>query len=395
MPLSCRLPTTLAIACLTLGAAGTAWATDVAVCTDVGNFTIELFDEQAPLHAANFLEYVDRGFYNGTVFHRVIEGFVVQGGGVTRTFRSKPTLPPVVNEADNGLTNDRGTLSAARTTDPDSATSQFYVNLENNANLNRRGGNAGYTVFGRVSDGMPVVDNIAALPTGPAGPFSSDVTNPLVAVTSMVRVVPDRYANLAGDDKLAALRADIDNAVAAEDNAAAAMHFNEYRAACGELGPEMLLTETEVLAAVGRTAAANESVTEYLRVANNTSEEYFRAMSLARELEAAVTEGSAEAMALQRLAELQAECELPSAPAIPNATDTTMDAMVEAQEAVQDYIEASTEALECLEELAEDDDLSDEDQALASLAYNNEVASQEALAAQWNTQRELFLALQE
>lgn len=395
MPLSCRLPTTLAIACLALGAAGTAWATDVAVCTDVGNFTIELFDEQAPLHAANFLEYVDRGFYNGTIFHRVIEGFVVQGGGVTRTFRSKPTLPPVVNEADNGLTNDRGTLSAARTSDPDSATSQFYVNLENNTNLNRRGGNAGYTVFGRVSDGMPVIDNIAALPTGPAGPYSSDVTTPLVAVTSMVRVVPDRYANLTGEDKLAALRADIDNAVAAEDSAAAAMHYNEYRAACGELGPEMLLTETEVLAAVGRTAAAHESVTEYLRVANNTSEEYFRAMSLARELEAAVTEGSAESAALQRLAELTAECELPSAPTIPNATDTTMDAMVEAQEAVQEYIEASTEALECLEELAEDDDLSDEDRALAVLAYNNEVSSQETLASQWNTQRELFLALQE
>ena len=168
MPLCCRLPTTLAIACLALGSTGTAWATDVAVCTDAGNFTIELFDEQAPLHAANFLEYVDRGFYNGTIFHRVIEGFVVQGGGVTRTFRSKPTLPPVANEADNGLTNDRGTLSAARTSDPDSATSQFYVNLENNANLNRRGGDAGYTVFGRVSDGMPVIDNIAALPTGPA-----------------------------------------------------------------------------------------------------------------------------------------------------------------------------------------------------------------------------------
>ncbi len=395
MPLSCRLPTTLAIACLALGFGGKARATDVAVCTDVGNFTIELFDEQAPLHAANFLEYVDRGFYNGTVFHRVIEGFVVQGGGVTRTFRSKTTLPPVANEADNGLTNDRGTLSAARTSDPDSATSQFYVNLENNANLNRRGGDAGYSVFGRVREGMPVVDNIAALPTGPAGPFSSDVTNPLVAVTSMVRVVPDRYANLTGEDKLAALRADIDNAVAAEDNAAAAMHFNEYRAVCGELGPEMLLTETEVLAAVGRTAAAHESVTEYLRVANNTSEEYFRAMSLARELEAAVTDGSAEAMALQRLAELTAECELPSAPTIPNATSTTMDAMVEAQEAVQDYIEASTEALECLEELAEDDDLSDEDQALAILAYNYEVANQESLAAQWNTQRELFLALQE
>jgi UDP:flavonoid glycosyltransferase YjiC (YdhE family) len=118
-------------------------------------------------------------------------------------------------------------------------------------------------------------------------------------------------------------------------------------------------------------------------------------MSLARELEAAVTEDPSESAALQRLAELTAECEVPSAPTIPNATNTTMDAMVEAQEAVQTFIEASTEALECLEELAEDDDLSDEDRALADLAYNNEVTRQETLATQWNTQREMFLALQE
>jgi cyclophilin family peptidyl-prolyl cis-trans isomerase len=393
MPLTCRLTSTLTLSILAFGLAETAAATDVAVCTDVGNFTIELFDEQAPLHAANFLDYVDRGFYNGTVFHRIIEGFVVQGGGYTRTFRNKPTLPPVVNEADNGLSNDRGTLSAARTSDPDSATSQFYVNLENNSNLNRSGGNAGYTVFGRVTDGMQVIDNIAALPTGPSGPFSSDVTDPLVAVTSMARVVPDRYPNLAGDARLAALRADIDNSVAAGDNAAAAMHFNEFRAACGELGPELLLTETDVLTAIGNNAAAFESVTEYLRIANNTSEDYFRAMSLARELEAVAAESSSgEAL---RTKELATECDLPTPPAIPNANDATMEQMVEAQGLVQGYIEQSTEALECLEAISDDDDRSDEDRALAIAGYNNEVSNQESLAERWNTQRELFLALQE
>jgi cyclophilin family peptidyl-prolyl cis-trans isomerase len=389
---NCRLTLALTIAAFALGLTGTAEATDIAVCTDVGNLTIELFDDEAPAHAANFLAYVDRGFYNGTVFHRVIEGFVVQGGGYTRTFRNKPTLPPVVNEADNGLDNDRGTLSAARTADPDSATSQFYVNLENNANLNRSGNNPGYTVFGRVTDGMQVIDNIAALPTGPGGPFSSDVTDPLVAVTSMARVVPDRYPDLTGEERLAALRGDIDSAVAAGDNTAAAMHFNEYRAACGELGPELLLTETDVLSAVGNSAAAYESVTEYLRVADNTSEDYFRAMSLARELETAAADAASGAM--QRLAEITAECEVPSPPTIPDANDTTMDAMVAAQAAVQTYLDASTEALECLEEIADDDDLPEEDRGLAIVAYNNEVENQEALAERWNTQRELFLSLQ-
>lgn len=383
----------LTIVALASGLAGTAAATDVAVCTDMGNFTIELFDEQAPAHAASFLTYVDRGFYNGTVFHRVIDGFVIQGGGYTRTFRNKPTLAPVVNESQNGLRNERGTLSAARTADPDSATSQFFINLENNVSLDAQGNRVGYSVFGRVSDGMETIDNIAALPTGPSGPFSSDVTSPLIAVTSMARVVADRYPDLSAEQRHATLRTDIETAVAAGDNDAAAVYFNEYRAACGSFDPALLRAETDVLSAIGNTPAAFESITEFLRVANNTSEDYFAAMSLARELEAAAA--AEPAAATERLAELAADCELPTEPSIPNARDATMALMVEAQGLVQTYLEQSGEALACLEEIAEDDDRSEEDRALASAAYNNEVANQEALVARWNTQRERFLAQQQ
>jgi peptidyl-prolyl cis-trans isomerase A (cyclophilin A) len=370
---------------------GTAHATDVSVCTDAGNFTIELYDEQAPAHAANFLRYVDRGFYMGTVFHRVIPDFVVQGGGYTRVYRSKTTLDPIVNESQNGLTNVRGTLSAARTSDPDSATSQFYVNLVDNPSLNASQGKAGYTVFGRVRSGMEVVDQIAALPTGPSGPFSSDVTDPLIAVTSMARVVSDRYSNLSADDRLAALRSDIDSAVAAGNNAAAAAHFNEYRAACGGFEPELLLTEANVLAALGRNAAAFESVNEYLRVGDNTSEEYFKAMSLARQLEAAADQEGPSADEL-RLAEIAAACRFPTEPTIPNAATATMEAMVETQGLVKTYIDQSNAVLECLEKISKDRDLTVEDRQLALSAYNNEVANQEALAARWNTQREQFLS---
>ena len=116
------------------------------------------------------LAYVDNAYYTGTVFHRVIEGFVVQGGGYNRDFRNKNLMNPVPNESKNGLANDRGTLSAARTADPHSATSQFYVNLDNNTSLNARGDEWGYTVFGQITEGMSVIDNIAALPTGAAGP---------------------------------------------------------------------------------------------------------------------------------------------------------------------------------------------------------------------------------
>ncbi len=392
MNLNSRRVSTSTLAVLAFGLASTAEATDVAVCTDAGNFTIELFDADAPAHVENFLEYVDRGFYSGTVFHRVIEGFVVQGGGFTRTFQQKPTLAPVRNESDNGLRNDRGTLSAARTQDPDSATSQFYVNLENNTSLNPAGNRVGYTVFGRVSAGMPVVDNIAALPTGAGGPFGSDVTDPLIAITSMARVVPDRYPDASAEERHSALRSDILTAVAAGDNETAATFFAEYRSACGGFEPSLLLSEANVLSSVGNSAAAYESVTEYLRVADNTSEEYFTAMSLARVLE---QEAAEQSETLQRLVEIVAECELPTGPSVPDANNTTMEAMVEVQGLVQAYIEASTAALECLEEIYDDDDLPEEDRALALTAYNNEVTNQEELAERWNTQRELFLELQQ
>jgi cyclophilin family peptidyl-prolyl cis-trans isomerase len=392
MTLNRHLTAALTIPALALTFAGTAAATDVAVCTDQGNLTIELYDEQAPAHAANFLAYVDRGFYTGTVFHRVIADFMAQGGGYTREFRSKLTLDPVVNESQNGLANDRGTLAAARTADPDSATSQFYINLADNASLNAAGNRVGYTVFGRVTEGMEVIDAIAALPTGSSGPFPTDVTDPLIAVTSMVRVVPDRYPDLAAAGRHAALKADIDAAVAAGDNTAAAAHLNEYRAACGRFDAELLLTEAKVLAAVGRNPAAIESLNEYLRVADNTSEDYLAAMSLSRELSSgAAAEPTA---AEQRLAELAADCDFPEEPVLPSASSATMELMVEAQNSVKTYLEESTEVLKCLDEIVEDDDLADEDRELALAAYNNEVADQEALAERWNTQRELFLSQQ-
>lgn len=134
--------------------------------TTHGGFTIELFERDAPLTVANFLQYVDDGFFDGTIFHRIVPGFVIQGGGLTADFGQKRTRDPVKNEADNGLLNERGTLSMARTNAPHSATSQFFVNLVDNAFLDYRPGNHGYAVFGRVTEGMDVIDKIAAVRTG-------------------------------------------------------------------------------------------------------------------------------------------------------------------------------------------------------------------------------------
>jgi cyclophilin family peptidyl-prolyl cis-trans isomerase len=134
--------------------------------TTLGNFTVELHEKEAPVTVANFLKYIDEGFFDGTTFHRIVPGFVIQGGGFTEDMSQKRTHPPIKNEADNGLKNARGTLSMARTNDVNSATSQFFVNLKDNDFLDNSRGNFGYAVFGRVTEGMDVVDKIAAVKTG-------------------------------------------------------------------------------------------------------------------------------------------------------------------------------------------------------------------------------------
>jgi cyclophilin family peptidyl-prolyl cis-trans isomerase len=133
--------------------------------TSRGDFTVELYASEAPQTVENFLRYVDEEHFDGTVFHRVIPGFVIQGGGLTPDLEPKATREPILNEADNGLKNERGTLSMARTSDPHSATSQFFVNLSDNDFLDRKPGQDGYAVFGRIIDGMPVIDEIAAVKT--------------------------------------------------------------------------------------------------------------------------------------------------------------------------------------------------------------------------------------
>ena len=155
--------------------------------TTMGSFTVELFEKEAPLSAQNFLDYVDSGHFDGTVFHRVIPGFVIQGGGLTSDMRQKQTRAPIRNEADNGLKNRRGTLSMARTNDPHSATSQFFVNLVDNAFLDPGRGGAGYAVFGAVVEGMDVVDKIAAVKTGSKGGHQDVPVTP-IEVTSARRV---------------------------------------------------------------------------------------------------------------------------------------------------------------------------------------------------------------
>lgn len=151
--------------------------------TRLGSFDIELFPEDAPITTENFLGYVRSGFFEGTTFHRVIPGFVVQGGGLTADMSKKETEAPIKNEADNGLKNQRGTLSMARTQNPHSATSQFFINLRDNVPLDRSSRDAGYAVFGRVAQGMDVIDAMAEEQTGPSGMHDDVPVTPIVVTT--------------------------------------------------------------------------------------------------------------------------------------------------------------------------------------------------------------------
>jgi cyclophilin family peptidyl-prolyl cis-trans isomerase len=155
--------------------------------TTLGSFTVELFGDKAPVSAENFLKYVDEGFFDGTVFHRIVPGFVIQGGGFTEDMSQKKNHPPIKNEADNGVKNTRGTLSMARTNDINSATSQFFVNLKDNDFLDNSRGNFGYAVFGKVTEGMDVIDKIAAVKTGRRKGFEDVPLDPVV-MTSVRRV---------------------------------------------------------------------------------------------------------------------------------------------------------------------------------------------------------------
>ncbi len=148
--------------------------------TSLGDFKIAFFEKEAPLSVANFLKYIEAGFFDGTIFHRIVPGFVIQGGGFTEDMTQKKTNPAIKNEADNGLKNGRGTLSMARTNDINSATSQFFVNLKDNDFLDHTRGNFGYAVFARVTEGMDVIDKIAAVETGRRKGFDDVPSEPVI-----------------------------------------------------------------------------------------------------------------------------------------------------------------------------------------------------------------------
>jgi cyclophilin family peptidyl-prolyl cis-trans isomerase len=162
----------------------------VVMTTSMGTIELELYPDKAPISVENFVNYANSGFYDGTIFHRVIGNFMIQGGGFTPDMQKKPTREPIKNEAANGLSNRRGTIAMARLPQPDTATSQFFINVQNNMNLDYQGANnMGYAVFGKVTRGMDVVDDIRFVQTGNRGPMGDVPVEPVIIES--VEVISD------------------------------------------------------------------------------------------------------------------------------------------------------------------------------------------------------------
>lgn len=168
------------------GAYAAAQDSHVLLTTSAGNIELELDSAKASVSVKNFVQYVNSGFYNNTIFHRVIPGFMIQGGGFNQDMSQKPTQAPIKNEADNGLRNTRGTIAMARTADKDSATSQFFINVADNAFLDHGQRDFGYAVFGKVVKGIEVADKIAQVPTKNEGPYQNVPVKPIVILSAKI-----------------------------------------------------------------------------------------------------------------------------------------------------------------------------------------------------------------
>lgn len=362
--------------------AGTLSATEVAMCTDSGRVVLELADDAAPQHVANFLRYVDMGYFSGTVFHRVQRDLFVQGGGIDRKLQPRSTLPPVPSEASNGLRNVRGSVAAARTGDPNSARSQFFVNLADNTQLDRNGREPGYTVFGRVTEGLEVLDGISRLPTGAAGPFQADVPTPLVAIKSISRIDAAALGALPEEGREAALKAAIAEAAGAGNAAGALRLIGQYRSLCGADDAEIALAEARMALAADDRRRALFALEELLATTDPATPAHAAAMELYRE--AATNDRNTE--------DLLAKCAPPAVPALPDASAVSESEMVASQRQVREFVASGEAYLACLGRIIDDKDLSAGLRNAAVEEHNRMVAAMEQIAAGFNEQVRIFRA---
>jgi cyclophilin family peptidyl-prolyl cis-trans isomerase len=352
----------------------------VRICTEQGRIEVELDQRNAPLQAANFARYVESGFYNGTVFHRVVPDAIVQGGGYDLNL--EPRRPgAVANEPSGAAGNRRGTIAAARAEGSDSATAQFFFKLTDNGNLDASADAPGYTVFGRVTAGLDVLDAISALPTAPAGGLP-DVPTPLIeleSVTLLERASPFA-ASIEGDP--VALRAELERARAGRDPAAVLAAIDTLRRGCLELdGPEHLL-EAEAAVALGRVDRARHGLEQFIAKTYPADPDRARAERLYASLPAAA--GDVDS--------LLAHCERPLAPTLPDGRDTELEVMQAVESAVRRYRQQGDAYLGCVSAVIDGGTLGDAETTDAVARHNEAVLEMTGVLSEFNAAVQTFKA---
>jgi cyclophilin family peptidyl-prolyl cis-trans isomerase len=315
------------------------------------------------------------------VFHRVVRNAIVQGGGLDRQLRARATLSLVANESRNGLHNVRGTVAAARTNDPDSASAQFFVNLADNTALDAAGRVPGYTVFARVKDGLAVFDEVSRLPAGAAGPFSGEVPTPLVAIRSIARLDEAALAAFPAADRETAIGSAIAVAAAANDTAATLRLVDHYRAICGASDPEVSLAEARAALAGDDRRRALFALEELLATTATSHSAYAIASALREETLAAPAGPPPSG-----------GCEAPAAPALPDATSASEADMVAAQGRVRAFVTAGETYLACLAKIIDDEKRAATERNTAVSEHNRMVAELEQTVTAFNERIRAFRA---
>lgn len=369
---SAALP--LLLIALTLGPRA-ALAVDVRVCTARGAIDVELDDRRAPLHTANFVRYAQSGFYNGTILHRAVPGSMVQGGSYDTAFERRTPGTPVQNESANGLSNRRGTIAAARSDDPNSATSQFFFNLGDNSHLDARPGAPGYTVFGRVTAGLEVLDAVSSMPTGRAGNLN-EVPLPVVVVESVVVLDRAPVFGLSIEPDPNALQRDFDLMQSRGDAAGILRAVDALKASCIELSSEQRLAEAEAAGVLGLTERSRNAAESYIASANRLDPSVARAQRLLA--------GLPPIEPSRDLDSLISHCRRPVAPSIPDGFFTELATMRAVETAVLQYRDLARRYLGCVSDFIEREELDDIETAGLTDRHNDVVVELTAVLTRFN-----------
>jgi cyclophilin family peptidyl-prolyl cis-trans isomerase len=368
--LTLRAASGLIFACLSPAAL----AVDVRLCTSEGAIVVELDERNAPLHAANFARYAESGYYTGTVLHRVVAGSMVQGGSFGPRLERRRPGEPVRNESGNRLSNERGTIAASRGEDPDSATSQFFFNLADNAHLDATPGMPGYTVFGRVKSGLEVLDRIAALPTRRVGDMT-DVPDPPVELESVALLPGSASFGAAAEPAPEALEAGFEAALAVGDPRATLASIDALRRSCLTLDGRQHVAEAEAAFALGMPDRARYGLEQYLASATTLDPELPRAQRLYAGLPA---ERSSDIDALL------ASCQMPVAPSIPDGRTAELMSLRVVESEVLRYRQSGEFYLDCITRVLDEGTLGERDTIDATARHNAAVVEMTAVLTRFN-----------